>query len=127
MANNPHLAEDSKGTQFSSTNQPAIRGNVKGTKHISTWIQDLMNDEQFEANLLDAKKGLIEYKGAPLKAIIQVAITKAVNGDEKAREWLAKYGWKAQLDITTNDEPIRSIDSGAAAAYAAFLKSQNKD
>lgn len=125
MANNPHLSEDSKGTQWKpgQTGNPA--GKPKGTKHISTWIQDLANDEEFEANILDAKKGYIEYKGAPLKAIISVAITKAVNGDEKAREWLAKYGWKAQLDITTNDESLRGeVDPTVAAAFAEFLRNK---
>lgn len=103
------------------------QGKPPGTKHISTWIQDLANDEEFEANILDAKKGYVEYKGAPLKAIISVAITKAVNGDEKAREWLAKYGWKAQLDITTNDESIHTPNPEQAAAFNEFLKSWTKD
>lgn len=113
--------------------QPGQSGNPngapKGTKHISTWIQDLANDEEFEANILDAKKGYVEYKGAPLKAIISVAITKAVNGDEKAREWLAKYGWKAQLDITTNDKDLPSpiYNGESVKQFEAFMKDKTKD
>lgn len=113
------------GKKFKPGESGNPKGVPKGTKHLSTWIQELMNDEKFEANLIDAKKGLIEYKGAPLKAIITVAITKAVNGDEKAREWLAKYGWKTQLDITTNDESLRGeVDPTVAAAFAEFLKNK---
>lgn len=118
----PNIGKD---TQFKPGKSGNPAGKPKGTKHLSTWIQELMNDEEFEANLIDAKKGLIEYKGAPLKAIITVAITKAVNGDEKAREWLAKYGWKTQLDITTNDESLRGeVDPTVAAAFAEFLKNK---
>jgi hypothetical protein len=40
--------------------------NKKGKKHINTYIQELMEDESFEANILDAKVGVLEYKGAPV-------------------------------------------------------------
>jgi hypothetical protein len=97
----------------------------KGSKHINTYIQELMEDESFEANILDAKKGVREYKGAPIKAIVGVAIVKAVNGDAKAMDWLAKYGWaqKVETDVTTNGESINgSVDPAIAASYADFLK-----
>lgn len=110
--------------------KPGQSGNPKGAKkgsiHLSTHIQNLMADDAFEANILDAKTGIKEYKGMPVIAIIQVAITKAVNGDEKAREWLAKYGWKTQLDITTNDESLRGeVDPTVAGAFAEFLRNKN--
>lgn len=127
---NPHPKTDHlKETQWKPGQTGNAAGKPRGTKHISTWIQDLANDEEFEANILDAKKGLIEYKGAPLKAIISVAITKAVNGDEKAREWLAKYGWKAQLDITTNDKdlPAPIYNGESVKEYAEFLKERTKE
>lgn len=111
MANNPRLAEVSKATQFSSTNQPPIPGGVnkKGKKHISTWIQDMMNDEEFETLLQHPTKGYIEYKGAPLKAIIQTAQRLAIGGDQKWAEWLAKHGWKQELDITSAGEKIEPV------------------
>lgn len=75
------------------------KGKPKGAKHLSTWIQELLNDEEFEARLLDAKVGYKDYKGAPIKAIIGVAITKAVNGDTRWAEWLAKHGYGTNLNI----------------------------
>lgn len=90
--------------------QPGQSGNPagakKGTLHLSTHIQNLLNDEEFEANILDSKKGLIEYKGAPVKAIIQVAIKHALNGDQRWAEWLAKHGYGDKLDITTNGKEL---------------------
>lgn len=88
---NMNIGIAGKNTQF----KPGVSGNPagqpKGYKRLSTWIKELANDENFECNILDSKKGLIEYKGAPIKAIISVAIAKAANGDDKAREWLGKY------------------------------------
>ena len=82
-----------------------IKGKPKGTVHLSTRIRKLLDDESFEANILDAKTGIRVYKGAPIDAIIMIAITKAVNGDDKAREWLAKYGWgkPTEEDIDKGD------------------------
>lgn len=79
-------------------------GKPKGTKHISTWIQELLNDEDFEANLIDSKRGMIEFKGAPLKAIILAARHQAINGDDKARDWLARYGWGTKLQLSNDPE-----------------------
>lgn len=104
------------------------RGNHTGTKHLSTHIQKLMSDDKFEANLLDAKKGYIEYKGAPATAIISVAITKAVNGDDKAREWLAKYGWGSKTEIEHTGQINTGIsDPVMAAEFAEFLKNKTKE
>lgn len=85
--------------------QPGQSGNPagrpKGARHISTWIQEMMEDEDFNIYLQHPTKGFVEYKGAPVKAIVQTAIRKAAAGDDKARDWLAKYGYRQQLDITT--------------------------
>lgn len=87
-------------------------GMPKGTKHIATWIQEMLNDEDFETILLDSKKGALEYKGAPLKAIIKVAIHKAIHDKEKGNvwaEWLAKHGYGTKLDVTSGGEPIQPV------------------
>ena len=100
-------------TQFSSTNQPDNPGNKKGNRHISTWIQEMLNDEEFETTLLDAKKGAIDFKGAPLKAIIKVATHRAIHDKDKGQqwaEWLAKHGWKQELDITSGGEKISFLN-----------------
>lgn len=80
--------------------------NKRGSKHISTWIQDMLNDPDFEANILDSKKGMLEFKGAPLKAIIQVAINKAINDPKTGNqwaEWLAKHGYGEKLKLEVSD------------------------
>lgn len=93
-------------TQFQPGQSGNPAGKKPGTKHIATWIQELLNDEEFEARILDAKIGIKEFKGAPLKAIIQVAITKAINGDKQWADWIANNGWKQQLDITSDGEKL---------------------
>lgn len=74
----------------------------KGSKHISTHIQEMMSDESFEQKLKD---GTI-LKGAPLDAILKVAIAKARSGDPKFFDMLMKYGWAQKYDITSDDKPI---------------------
>lgn len=93
-------------TQFKPGQSGNPKGLPKGTKHIATWIQELLNDEEFEANILDSKIGIKAYKGAPLKAIIEVAIVKAINGDKQWADWIANNGWKQQLDVTTNGKDL---------------------
>lgn len=125
MANNPHLAEDSKATQFQPGQSGNLAGKPKGTIHLSTHIQNLLNDESFEANILDSKVGVIEYKGTPIKAIIMVALRKAAAGDTKWAEWLAKYGYGQKLEIDQNVSG--QLDTSPAnpemvAKFTEFLK-----
>lgn len=98
-------------TQFKPGQSGNPKGKPKGTKHISTWIQDMMNDESFETLLMHPTKGYIEFKGAPLKAIIQTATRLSIAGDPRWADWLAKHGWKAELDITSGGEKI-SFNNG---------------
>lgn len=88
------------------------KGKPKGTKHISTWIQEMLNDETFEANILDSKKGMVEFKGAPLKAIIMVAMNKSINDPKTGTqwaEWLAKHGYGNKLIIDDQRDPVDEI------------------
>lgn len=83
--------------------RPAAKGDVrnpngkpKGTINLSTHIQNLLNDENFNADILDAKGNKLEYKGMPVIAIIQTAVRKALGDSDKSiqyMEWLAKYGY----------------------------------
>lgn len=97
-----------KGTQF----KPGVSGNPagkpKGTKHINTWIQELAEDEEFTALLVDLKDGFKEFKGAPIKAIIKQTINEAIGSQDPkvrqaAREWIAKYGWPTKNEVTGAD------------------------
>ena len=94
---------------FKGKDDPRNGRKPKGAIHISTHIQNMLNDEDFEMYLSHPTKGIEEFKGAPIKAIIKTAAIKAANNDSAAREWLAKYGWKPQLDITSNDEKIEGL------------------
>lgn len=88
------------------------KGKPKGTKHISTWIQEMLNDEEFETVLIDANKGAIPFKGAPLEAIIKVAMHKAIHDKEKGNvwaEWLAKHGYGNNINLNVNKDPIDEI------------------
>lgn len=76
----------------------------KGSKHISTHIQEMLNDPEFELKLKD---GTI-LKGRPIEAVIKTAIAKAVSGDMRAFDMLGKYGYGSKLDITSNGEQIKT-------------------
>lgn len=105
MAITPEFVEGRKKTQF----QPGVSGNLagkpKGSKHLSTYIQEMLTDESFTTEYVEGYT-LKKHKGAPIQALIQVAVTKAVAGDTKWAEWLAKYGYGTKLDLTTNGKDI---------------------
>lgn len=109
-------------TPFNSTTGSAagkVGGtNKKGSKHINTHIQELLADEEFEATILDSKKGIVEYKGTPLKAILMAQMQLAINSKDeairiKATDLLLKHGWsqKIETDITSNGESIGMSDT----------------
>ena len=74
-------------------------GKPKGTKHLSTHIQEMLNDENFELKLKD---GSI-MKEMPIKAIIKTAVAKSISGDTRAMEWLAKHGYGEKLTLEVSD------------------------
>lgn len=71
----------------------------KGSKHLSTYIQEALTDENFELKLKD---GTI-LKEMPIKAIIKTAVAKSVSGDTRAMEWLAKHGYGEKINLEIND------------------------
>lgn len=91
-----------QATQFQPGESGNPAGKPKGTKHLSTWIQELLNDENFKATI---RRGLeiVDYEGAPIKAIIQAQIILALNGDTKAFDTLAKRGYGDKLEVTGAD------------------------
>lgn len=76
------------------------KGKPKGTIHLSTHIQNMLNDPNFELKL---KNGEL-LKGAPILAIIKTAIAKGVSGDTRAMEWLAKHGYGEKIQLEVNDK-----------------------
>ena len=96
------------GTQFKPGQSGNPNGKPKGTKHISTWINEMLNDEKFTAMIRDGYE-LKEYKGAPVKAIVGAQIALAVNGDKQAADLLFKHGAPAKLLLGNDpDNPLLS-------------------
>jgi hypothetical protein len=89
--------------QFNKDNaaEMGARGgrNKKGSKHLSTYIQEALTDENFELKLKD---GSI-LREMPIKAIIKTAVAKSVSGDTRAMEWLAKHGYGEKLNLEVTD------------------------
>lgn len=75
------------------------KGKPKGTKHLSTYIQEALTDDNFELKLKD---GSI-LREMPIKAIIKTAVAKSVGGDTRAMEWLAKHGYGEKLNLEVTD------------------------
>jgi hypothetical protein len=92
-------------------------GKPKGALHLSTHIQNILNDEEFEQWLTDPKEGIKKFKGAPIKAMIQAMIIRASNGDTRAFDVLAKHGYGTHVDHTTNGKDLPTpILNGMSAA-----------
>jgi len=78
----------------------------KGAIHLSTRIQNMLNDPDFEQKLKDGSV----IKGAPIEAIIKVAIAKAMSGDVRLMEWLAKHGYGTNINVSGDSEnPIQML------------------
>lgn len=77
-------------------------GKPRGTKHLSTWIREMLEDDNFTIELTD---GTLK-KEAPIKAIVTTLVTKAIDGDMKAFDLLAKYGYGTKLDLTNKGSSI---------------------
>lgn len=112
------------GKQFKPGESGNPAGKPKGTIHLSTHIQNLLNDENFELYLEDRLDGWKKFDGPPIKAIMTVAIRKAAAGDDKAREWLAKYGYGQKFELEHSGE-ISTGESNPELAkkFAEYLKS----
>ena len=96
MANEQNLKQWKPG----QSGNPA--GKPKGTKHLSAWIRELLEDDTFKAKLTTGRTS----KGAPIKAIVQSLVIKALEGDTKAFDLLAKYGYGTKVDITSKDQNL---------------------
>lgn len=96
-------------------------GKPKGTKHLSTWIQELLNDEEFTLeNFMNNGKA---YKGAPMAAILNVAMLQAMAGEVKWADLLFKYGYGAKNELTISGEVKHMVTNQAVAdEFEDYLK-----
>lgn len=100
MANEQNL----KSWQPGQSGNP--KGKPKGTKHLSTWIQEMMENDSFKIMLSNGKI----KKEAPIRATITVLINKALEGDMKAADLLCKYGYGSKINITTRELPTPILE-----------------
>lgn len=107
-------------TQFG----PGNPGRPKGSINLATHIRNLLNDENFEILLTKPYKNSTKFKGAPAKAIVLTAIHKAVDGDHRWADWLAKYGYGTKIELSNDpDNPVTiSADKSIVDSFLASLK-----
>ena len=101
MNSNP-ITNHLKLTQWKPGTSGNPAGKPKGAKHLATHIQEMMEDNKFEQKL---KNGSI-LRGAPIQAIIRTLIIKAVNGDLRAFDLLARYGYGTKIEFDSDKLPI---------------------
>lgn len=89
-----------KATQFKKGQSGNPAGPKPGYKHMSTWIQELLNDPEFDGWVFTGR-AYEQFKGAPMKAIVKAQMIKAMNGDTKSADWLAKYGYGTKVEVST--------------------------
>ncbi len=99
MANNQNLKPFKKGYD-------ERRGTKnKGSKHISVHIREILNDEEFPYKLTNG----IKIKGIPVKAMINALAIKAVEGDVRSFDTLAKYGYGSKLEVNLNENRVLDL------------------
>jgi hypothetical protein len=87
------------------------KGLPKGTPHLSTIIKELADNMDWSKTTLKNKDELAKTYGKNgFKAMVYVALTKAMAGDTKAMEWLAKYGYGQKIDITSNENDLFNMN-----------------
>lgn len=84
-------------------------GKPKGAKHLSTHIQEMLNDEDFEIKLKDGTL----LKERPIKAIVKTAVAKSISGDNRWAEWLAKHGYGEKINL--------ELSGGVNVALVEFI------
>ena len=114
MANYNPKTEHLKPTQWQEGESGNPNGKPKGTKHLSSWIRELLEDESFEYKLQDGTL----VKAAPVKAIVNTMIIKAHNGDTRAFDLLGKYGYGSKLDLSLEHRELpKPILDGSSVSH----------
>jgi hypothetical protein len=105
MANQQPITDHLVKTEWRKGQSGNPSGRPKGSKNLSTWIQELLNDEDFRLDnfMFNGKT----FSGAPIKAIITVGIMNALQGDYKWADWLAKRGYGNDISYDINSSQNR--------------------
>ena len=95
--------------------------------HLKTLIQNIGNNIDWGKTTLKDKAQMKELYGKNAwKALTYVAFTKAMAGDTKAMDWLAKNGYGTNLDITSEGKSINIIIDSAYAKEPRFRTDNNQ-
>lgn len=117
-----------KDTQFKPGKSGNPDGKPKGSRHLSTIIQELAEDIDWDKTTLKNKDELKEKYGKNgFKAVAYVALTKAMTGDVRAMDWLAKHGYGDKVDITSNGQTLGDIDAARAEQLLRARRNRNSD
>jgi len=97
-------------TQFKPGESGNPNGLPKGTKHLSTLIREIGENIDWDKTTLKNKDHLKElYGNNGWKAIVYVAMTKAMAGDHNAMKWLSENSFGKHIDITSDGENINKV------------------
>lgn len=105
---NPNPPKEHQFTSDNAAEMGAKGGtNKKGSKHLSTLIREIGENIEWDKTTLKNKEQMQQlYGNNGWKAIVYVAMTKAMAGDPQAMKWLAENGFGKQFDITTGGDKI---------------------
>lgn len=106
---NPNIKKAGEKTRWKPGQTGNPSGPKPGYKHINTWVQEMLEDPDFEAWVSDPKEGIKKFEGAPIKAIIKAQIIKAVNGDTKAYDSLHKSGYSQKIEQENSGEQTITV------------------
>lgn len=110
----------SVGTRWKTGESGNPKGKPKGAIHLSSRIQRMLNSKNIDIWLPEyqdtGNKEVIpkKWRGLPIEALIMVQIQRAVNGDTKSADWLAKYGYGSKLEIEEHGEQKLIIETRRA-------------
>ncbi len=82
-------------------------GKPKGTKNLSSLIKDALESDEFNYHL----KGNNVDLGSPIEVIVHVLIERAMHGDLKAFDLLARYGYGAKVTVSPYELPTPILSS----------------
>lgn len=108
---------------FTGVDDPRRINKPKGAIHLSTRIQNMLNDPEFTAEyVVDGKK--VNFKGNPAEAIIKTAAIKAMSGDKQWADWIANNGYGSKFVLANDpDDPINPpADKNTVEAFIEALK-----
>lgn len=114
MPNNPNAAKNLRPFKKGQSGNP--NGRPKGSKNLSTIIQEMLADEELADVLIAIKPRWWEVlpKRDPAHAMVAMMIAKACHGDISAASWIVRTGYGNKVALPEPDEreerPVYFID-----------------